>query len=224
MSYEKDIIEKTHIYFCKLYLGVNKRCPNVGCRNEIGRLPLQEIINIKIIKYLQFLEGLPNHNIAKQCLEMCKEMSTKNQMNYTQKISNLNKRYNLPDTSSLKSDTRWNNFISNFKMIMKQELVDHQNSLMKTNKKLTFYSILKTENKNAEFLDYIKNPIHKKIIYKFRLGNHKFRIETGRHTVPKTPERLRTCQICNTSAEVENKTHFLLKCNAYNDIHDKHFI
>ena len=76
---------------------------NVGCRNEIGRLPLQEIINIKIIKYLQFLEGLPNHNIAKQCLEMCKEMSIKNQMNYTQKISNLNKRYNLPNTSSPKS-------------------------------------------------------------------------------------------------------------------------
>ena len=62
---------------------------------------------------------------------------------------------------------------------MKQELVDHQKSLMKTNKKLTFYSIFKTENKKAEFLDYIKNPIHKKIINKFRLGNHKLRIETG---------------------------------------------
>ena len=53
---------------------------------------------------------------------------------------------------------------------------------MKTNKKLTFYSIFKTENKKAEFLDYIKNPIHKKIINKFRLGNYKLRIETGRHT------------------------------------------
>ena len=59
MSYEKDI-EKTHICFCKLFLGVNKRCSNVGCRNDIGKLPLQEIININIVKYLQFLEGLPD--------------------------------------------------------------------------------------------------------------------------------------------------------------------
>ena len=97
---------------------------------------------------------------------MSKEMSTKNQMNYTQKISKLNKLNNLPDTSSLKSEIQWNNFISNFKKIMKQELVDHQKSPMKTNKKLTFYSIFKTENKKAKFLDYIKNPHYKKITTK----------------------------------------------------------
>ena len=97
---------------------------------------------------------------------MCKEMSTKNQMNYKQKISNLNKRYNLLDASSLKSDIQWNNFMSNFKNIMKQELVNHQNSLMKTNKKLTFDSIFKTENKKDEFFDYITNTHHKKIILK----------------------------------------------------------
>ena len=222
ISYEKDIIEKTHIYFCKLFLGVNKRCSNVGCRNEIGRLPLQEIINVRIIKYLKFLEDLPNHNIAKQCLEMCKEMSKKNQMNYTQKISILSRRYNLPDTSCLISDIQWNKFIANFKKIMKQDLVDHQKNLLKTNKKLAFYTIFKTENKKAEFLDYIKNPHHKKVINKFRLGNHKLRIETGRHTIPKTPEHLRICQICNTP-EIENETHFLFYCIAYNDIRMKFF-
>ena len=91
-----------------------------------------------------------------------------------------------------------------------------------TNKKLTFYSIFKTENKKAEFLDCIKNSHHKTIICKLRLGNHKLRIETGRHTVPKTPEHLRTCQLCNTF-DVENETCFLIKCSAYNDICDKYF-
>ena len=144
---------------------------------------------------------------------MCKERSTKNQMNYTQKIFNLNKPCNLPNTSSLKSDTRWNNFVSNFKKIMKEELVDHQKSLMKTSKKL--------ENKKAEFLGYIKNTNHKKIINKFRLGNHKLSIKTGRYTVPKTSEHLRSCQMFNTS-EIENETHFLLKGNSHNDIRDKY--
>ena len=40
-SWENDIIEKTHIHFCKQVLGVNKQCSNVVCRNELGGLPLR---------------------------------------------------------------------------------------------------------------------------------------------------------------------------------------
>ena len=58
----KKILLKKHIfiYFCKLLF---YRCSGVGtgCRNEIDKLPLQDIINIKIIK------GLPNYNIENQC-------------------------------------------------------------------------------------------------------------------------------------------------------------
>ena len=31
------IIEKTHIFLRKQSLGVNKQCPNVAARNELGR-------------------------------------------------------------------------------------------------------------------------------------------------------------------------------------------
>ena len=89
-------------------LGVNKRCSNVDCRNEIGRLPLQEIITIRIIKFLQ---DLPNNNIAKQCLEMCEEITIKNKWIIHRNFSNLNKRYNLPDTSSIISYIQWNKYI-----------------------------------------------------------------------------------------------------------------
>ena len=33
-TWEKDDIEKTHIYFCKQFLGVNKQCANVATRTE----------------------------------------------------------------------------------------------------------------------------------------------------------------------------------------------
>ena len=45
-SWESDIIEKTHIHFCKQVLGVNKQCPNIACR-----LPLKEITEINTIKF-----------------------------------------------------------------------------------------------------------------------------------------------------------------------------
>ena len=51
-SCENDVIEKTLIQFCKQILGVNKQCPNVACRSELGRLPLNKYNN----KYYQMLD------------------------------------------------------------------------------------------------------------------------------------------------------------------------
>ena len=46
-SWENDIIGKTQIRFCEQVLGVKYiQCPNVGCRNELWRLPLKEITNV----------------------------------------------------------------------------------------------------------------------------------------------------------------------------------
>ena len=57
-TWEKDTIEKTHINFCKVFLGVNKRFPNAASRNELGRLPLELQITQNIIKYWFHLKGL----------------------------------------------------------------------------------------------------------------------------------------------------------------------
>ena len=72
---------------------------------------------------------------------------------------------------------------------------------------LLLYCIFKKNALKTEFLDTIENPLHKKCINKFRLGNRKLRIETGRHTVPRPPENLRICSFCH-SDEVE--TYFFL--------------
>ena len=102
-------------------------------------------------------------------------------------------------------------------------MVDHPKSLLKSKKKLTFYTIFKTENKKPELLDYTENPRQKKVTDKFPLGNHKLRIGTSISTIPKTctAEHLRICQLCNT--DTENETYFLLKCNAYHDIRKNYF-
>ena len=50
-TWEKDEIEKTHVYFCKQFLGVNKQCANVTTRNELLRLPIKLAIETSIIKF-----------------------------------------------------------------------------------------------------------------------------------------------------------------------------
>ena len=63
----KDMIEKTHIFFCKMCLGVNKRSPNAASRNELGRLPLKLQISLNILKFWIQLENQPTDRIAKLC-------------------------------------------------------------------------------------------------------------------------------------------------------------
>ena len=64
---------------------------------------------------------------------------------------------------------------------------------------------------------------HRRVASKFRIGNHNLRIETGRFTIPKTPEDLRICDYCNLNS-VENKMHILFHCDLYNDLRKTLFL
>ena len=89
-------------------------------------------------------------------------------------------------------------------------LKNHQLNLIRTNKKLKFYSIFKNETNYSEFINH-------------RIGNHNLKIETGRFTTPKTPEDLRICDHCNLNS-VENELHILFHCDLYNDLRKTLFI
>ena len=80
----------------------------------------------------------------------------------------------------------------------------------------------KTDTTKTDSLDAIKKPLHWTAINKFRLGNRQLHIETGRHTVPKTPEKLRICTLCQSN-DGENESHALFSCALYNNFRSKFF-
>jgi hypothetical protein len=63
--------------------------------------------------------------------------------------------------------------------------------MIRSNRKLVFYSSFKTDQRKSIQLDLIKNTRHRQSLAKLRSGNHNLRIETGRHCLPKIPENLR---------------------------------
>ena len=82
-------IEEAQIQFCKQVLGVNKQCPTVACRNEVGRLPLREITNVNNIKFWIHLQNKQDDHYAKQCLQISKDMPEKNQMSLMKRVNTL---------------------------------------------------------------------------------------------------------------------------------------
>ena len=141
--WEKDIIEKTHLYFCKQVLGVKKQCSNAACRNELERLLLREITNTNVIKFWIHLENQPEDSIAKECLQISKGLADKNKKSTTLKVTDLCKKsnlniLNLTENNSLSS-------ISRVRLTVNKEMTQHQLNFIKHNKKLILYSMFKTD-------------------------------------------------------------------------------
>lgn len=82
------------------------------------------------------------------------------------------------------------------------------------------YSQFKNDRHKADFLNTTNNPLHKKTLNKFWLGNFQLSINTGRHTIPKTPENPRICPFCQLN-EVKHEFLFILPCPLYNNLRNQ---
>jgi hypothetical protein len=82
------------------------------------------------------------------------------------------------------------------------------------NPKLRTFKLYKEECKFENYLMSTKNLNHTLALFRFRISSQNLKIETGSHTIPKTPINERLCIYCS-SQTVENESHFLLECNLY---------
>ena len=62
--------------------------------------------------------------------------------------------------------------------------------MLRSCKKLNFYSTFKTDVSRSEYLDLIKNEKHCQALAKLGSSNHKLRIKNDRYHIPKIPENM----------------------------------
>ena len=188
-SWENDMMEtQTQLRFCKQILGMNKQFPNVVCRNELRWQLLMEITNVNnIIKFWIHLQNKQADHYGQQCLQISKDMAEKNQMSLMKKVNTLCNSSNLNELFLI--DNNSSTYIKNMQLSLREELTSHQYNPIRSNKKLKFYSVFKNDCHKSDCLNVITNINHReKTLNKFRFNNHCLQIETGRHTLPKTPE------------------------------------
>ena len=81
--------------------------------------------------------------------------------------------------------------------------------------KLRTFILFKDFKQSASYLTKPLSFFQRKSLAKLRLGILSLHIETGRYFRPRLPAEERLCKICN-SGEIEDESHFLLKCQKYN--------
>ena len=135
-------------------------------------------------------------------------MAEENKTGLISKINYFCTNFDINNTSVNLNDP--SSFISKVKGNILTDLKNHQLNLINVNKKVKFYSMFKNETNYSDFINHIKNPEHRRVVSKFRIGNHNLRIENGRFTIPKTPENLRICYHCTLNS-VEDEMHLIAR-------------
>ena len=167
------------------------------------------------------MKNQPTDSIAKLCLIISNKMAEENKTGLINKINYSCTNFDIDKTSINLNDP--STFISKVKESILTHLKNHQLNLINVNKKLKFYSTFKNETKYSDFISHTKNPEHRRITSKFRIGNHNLRIENGRFTTPKTPENLRICYHCTLNS-VEDEMPFRFHCTFYDDLRNFLFV
>ena len=208
-SWDSSQIEKTHLQFCKRYLEVSNRASNIACRAELGRFPLIIAINQKIMNYSSYLLSKDNCSIVKQIFLMSQDLHHAGKNSYYSNIIDMSEYYNLPcfDIPNL-TNAKVKHFVS----VMQQKYILYRQHTMQNSSKLEFYNTFKTDCTPSYYLGLTRKLNERKQLVKFRLGNHKLRIETGRYD--QIPRVNRLYPLCKSN-QIEDESHFLIYCNKY---------
>lgn len=159
-------------------------------RNETGRLSLKLNILLRIVKFWIHLESLPVNSIAKQCLIISNQLANEAKTSFMLTVNEIIHNYKDMQHQSYNKTIQTNNVptiknnLQKIKYHISNNLKRHQLELIRSNKKLCFYSIFKTDVSKSHYLEQVKNLKHRRAVAKLRSGNHSLRIELERHCVP----------------------------------------
>ena len=198
-------IENLHMQFCRQLLGVQKNTTNYGVLLEIDRVPLMIEAKCMSIKNWDRIKSKK----ANQLIIKSHENSYLEDLNWTRTISNTLAEHGL---QIYYTEPELKNKHQGFRKRARD--IFYQNAFSAINdgsSKLRTYSLIKEIKGREDYLIKIRNTKIRTSLSKFRLSNHKLRIELGRRDG--TPREERFCQICHEG--VEDEIHFLVKCKQY---------
>jgi hypothetical protein len=203
-----DIIEKVHTDYLRRITKSKKSTPLYMLYGELGRFPLEVIIKARVVKYWSnLLLGSPE-KITRLCYEYMLSLD----INYKW-IECIRNTLNSTGNAVIWLQQKMLN-LKNIDKIVKRTLCDQ--FLQKWSGQLTIsskglnYRLFKTDLKLEPYLTTLPKNLRLDL-FRFRTGNHKLPVETGRWRNSLVPYHDRKCTLCSLN-EIADEFHYLLKC------------
>ena len=195
-TWDNSLVEKIHLKFC--FLEVNNKASNLA-------------INQKIMKYFVYLNNKENDSIVKQSFLMSKHLHSTNNSGFYSNFMSMLEKYYLSD---LNPENFSNETIRQIETNMRNKYICFWQHNLEHSKKLEFYKVFKNEYSSSSYLTHLRNFPDRRNLVKFKISNHKLRIEAGRYQKDQHPRELILCRLCQSN-QVGNETHFLFQYSSY---------
>ena len=152
--------------------------------NEINRPDIISKIKDSQYKFYQKVLNLNEEEaVVKSILEICKDTPI---VHYYESLSPDNKQKNISE---------------------REARISHANTSM-----LQYYASIVNVNEKSNIYSNFVDDRYRKVITRWRLSNHKLRIETGRYNIPYIEREDRRCFICNV---LEDEHHAIYACPSF---------
>lgn len=203
-------IEKLHVKFCKFVLKLNKTTANCMALGELGRLKLRSVIDKRMISYWIKLVNGKENKISCKLYKLSKTMFENEAYKprwliYVKKLLDNCGFSDVWNTFYL-YNPKWLQYTIHNRIddIAKQEWVTevYNNSLCVN------YRIFKNNVGFSHYLTILGGK-SRVLFTRFRCGNHKLPVNTGRYEG--IDRSSRTCKLCNQSS-VADEYHYLFEC------------
>ena len=203
-------IEVFYRKFCKQLLRLNSSTSNCMIYGELGKYPMMKTVECRMLNFWCRIINSKDYKLSKIMYRLLKNMYDNN----LYKSPWLTKIYDALDKCGL-VNLAHESFIKNvhqFKHIVNRKLtesyVNQWRASLLENSQCTTYQSIKAGFGFENYLGLL-NDCDRISLCKFRCGNHRLPIVTGRYQKVSREERL--CTLCD-SQSVGDEYHYLFQC------------
>jgi hypothetical protein len=198
-------------------LGLHKNTAVEAIRGDLGWPSMKARRDLKMLKYWGKLLHMDDSRLVKQIYRHCKTKTAGLKTSFCHHIRNLLISLNLEHiwlSEKIGNHKDWSKLAETS---VNQRDANLWSMAMQKKSSLRLYRVIKSALRREEYTMWGLAPDHRSCYARIRSGSLHLRIRTGSWN--KEPEKDRVCQVCLTG-KVENESHFLLQCYAYDRLRE----
>ena len=195
-----DKIERVHLQFCKVLLGVKQSTQNTFIYGELGRMPYQLLRYFNSIKcWLKVINKSENKYVTiiyKMMLRDIIEINDR-KTNWASLVKNILANLGFFEVWLNQGAGNVNQFLAVLRQRLKDQYIQDWSNVLENSSRARFYSNI-SDFYLQPYLEFITIRKFRIAMTKLRVSSHRLEVETGRWTRPvSTPFDDRICHICD---------------------------
>ena len=219
-----EVIEKTHIRFCKRYCSLSTNVADFFALGECGRLPLCTTYLSNCVKYWLKLIRMQEYRYPRQCYFMLKRLDEVGRKTWASCVRELLFSYGFGHVWLAHEVGNENDFLCQFKQRVIDSCLQKWHSDVNNSSKTIHYRCFKSLLNVESYISFDFPYELRKILANYRCSGHNLMIEKGRHD--SIDAQFRFCPFCitNNIHIIEDEYHFFFECRIYEHLRAKFFI